>query len=121
MTQERRNAKKIIEKGIIRTEKKVYMTPLPSTYKETELSEDLNDGMKLVFRDYRKSLKQAKDPLPTREDVMEFYVLTNAKELEKNIELQGCPNDLHYKFKEVFKEYRDVFSKDIFCRPIQGF
>ena len=97
------------------------MTPLPSTYKETELSEDLNDGMKLVFRDYRKSLKQAKDPLPTREDVMEFYVLTNAKELEKNIELQGCPNDLHYKFKEVFKEYGNVFSKYIFCWPSLGF
>ena len=33
------------EKGIIRTGKKVYRPPLTSTDKETELSEDLNDGM----------------------------------------------------------------------------
>ena len=33
------------EKGVINTGKKVYRPPLPSTYKETELSEDLNDGM----------------------------------------------------------------------------
>ena len=33
------------EKGVIYTGKKVYMPPLPDTYKETELSEDLNDVM----------------------------------------------------------------------------
>ena len=42
---------KIIEKGVMSTGKKVYRPPLPSTYKETELSEDLNDGMEWVFRD----------------------------------------------------------------------
>ena len=34
-----------IEKGVIHKGEKVYRTPLPSTYKETELSEDLNDIM----------------------------------------------------------------------------
>ena len=34
-----------IEKGVICTGKKVYRPPLPYTYKETELSEDLNDSM----------------------------------------------------------------------------
>ena len=33
------------EKGVIRTGKKVYRPPLPSTYKETELSERLSYGM----------------------------------------------------------------------------
>ena len=43
----------IPENGVVRTGKKLYRNPLPSTYKETELSEDLNDGMEWVFRDHR--------------------------------------------------------------------
>ena len=46
------------------------MSPIPSTYKETELSEDLKYDMEWVFRDYNRSLKQEKDPLPPREDVV---------------------------------------------------
>ena len=41
--------------------------------------------MQLVFRDYGRPLKQAKEPLLPRDDVMEFYVKNNTKELEKNI------------------------------------
>ena len=37
--------KKPIEKGVIHTGKKVYRHPIPSTYKEIELLEDLNDGI----------------------------------------------------------------------------
>ena len=55
--------------------------------------------MEWVLRDYGRSLKQSKDPLPTRDDVMEFDVQTNTKELEKNIKLQGCPSDLQDKVK----------------------
>ena len=39
------------EAGVICTGKKVYRNPLPSTYKETELSDNLNDGMEWVFID----------------------------------------------------------------------
>ena len=81
------------------------MPPLTSTYKEIELSEDLNDGMKWVFRDYGRSLKQSKDPLPHRNDVIKFNVRTNAKDLENNLKLQGCPSDLQEKVKEVVTEY----------------
>ena len=63
MTQGKSHAgENTIVKGVIRTGKKDYMPPLPSTYKEKELSEDLNNGMDWMFRDYRRSLKQAKDP-----------------------------------------------------------
>ena len=57
--------------------------------------------MEWVFRDYGIFLKQAKDHLPHRDYVMEFDVQTNTKYLEKNLKLQGCPSDLHYKVKEV--------------------
>ena len=50
------------EKVVIHTGKKVYRPPLPSTYKETELSENLNNGMEWVFRDYGISLKQKNTP-----------------------------------------------------------
>ena len=86
-----------------------------------ELSEDLNDGMEWLFRDYGTSLKQAKNPLPPRYNVMEFGVRDNKKELENNLKLQDCPSDLQYNVKKVVTEYWDVFCEDRFCRPIQVF
>ena len=109
------------EIGVIPTGKKVYSPPLPSTYKETRLSEDLNDVMEWVFREYMRSLKQAKDPLPPRDDVLEFNVRTKTKELGKNLKLHGFPSDLQYKVKEVVTEYWDVFCEYGLCRPIRGF
>ena len=44
-----------IEKGVIITKKEVYRPPLLSTYKETEISNNLNNYMEWVFRDYRIS------------------------------------------------------------------
>ena len=88
-----------IEKGVILSGKKFYRPPLPYTYKEMELSEDHNDGMEWVFREYGRSLKQAKDPLPPRDDVMEFDVQSNTKESGKNIKLQGLPSELQDKVK----------------------
>ena len=67
---------------------KFYSPPLPSTYKETQILEDLNDGMEWVFRDYGRSLNKSKAPLQPRYDVDEFYVQTNTKELDKNLKLQ---------------------------------
>ena len=57
--------------------------------------------MEWVFRDYGRSLNQSKEPLPPRDDVMEFDVQTNTKKLETNLKLQGCTSDLQDKFKEV--------------------
>ena len=75
------------EQGVIRTGKKVYRPPLTSTYKETELLEDLNDGMECLFRDYGRSFKKKKDPLQPRDDMMEFYVKTYTNELDQNLKL----------------------------------
>ena len=66
--------KQNVEKGVIRTRNKVYRPPLPCTYKGMEISENLNDGMEWVFRDYSISLNQSKDPLPPNNDVVGFYV-----------------------------------------------
>ena len=57
--------------------------------------------MEWVLRDYGISLKQAKDPLPPRDYVMEFYLKNNTNELENNLKLQGLPMDLQDKVKEV--------------------
>ena len=110
-----------MKKGVIVTGKKVYTPRLPSTYKETELSEELNDGMEWVLRDYRISLNQEKDPLPPRDDVIEFYVKTNTKALENNLIPQGCPSDLQDKVKEVVTEYWDVFCEGGLRSPIRRF
>ena len=70
--------------------------------------------MEWVFRDYGIPLKQAKDPLPHRDNVMELDEQNKIKKLEKNIKLQGFPRKLQEKVKEVVTEYWDVFSKDGF-------
>ena len=74
-----------------------------------------------MLRDYGISLKKGKDPIPPRDDVMEFDVQSNTKELEKNIKLQGFPSNLQDKVKDVVTECWDVFCEDGFYRPIQGF
>ena len=77
--------------------------------------------MEWVFRDYGRSLKQTKYPLPYMEDVLEFDVRTNTKDLDNNIKLQGSSSDLQEKVKEVITEYWDMFCEGVFRRPIQGF
>ena len=84
---------------------KLYRPPLPSTYKETELSYDLNGDLEWVFRDYGKSLNQEKEPLPPRDNVADFNLNTGANEFEKNLKLHGCPSYLREKFKEAVTYY----------------
>ena len=69
------------EKGDILIGKKVYRPPLPSTYNEAESLEYFNDGIEWVVRDYRTSLKEAKEPRPLRNNVMVFDVQTSTTEL----------------------------------------
>ena len=52
---------------------------------------------------------------------MEFNVITNTKELEKNLKIQGCPSDLQEKVKEVVTEYWYVFCEYLLRQPIWGF
>ena len=84
-----RNPPSPLKKGVICTGKKFYSHPLLYSYKETELSEELNYRMGRVFRDYRRYLKQAKESLPPRDYMVELDVQTNTKELENNLKLKG--------------------------------
>ena len=58
------------EKGVICAGKKFYRPLLPYIHKQTELSEDLNDGMEWDFVYYGISSNQVKDPLPHRYDMV---------------------------------------------------
>ena len=77
--------------------------------------------MKWVFIDYGRYLKQSKDPLPHRDNAVEFDVRTNAKDLEKNIKLQVWPSDLQDKVKDVVTDYWDVFFEDGLRQPTHRF
>ena len=48
-------------------------------------------------------------------------MLTNVKELDKNLKLQGCLSDSQDKVKDVVTEYWDVFCEDGFRRTIWVF
>ena len=80
------------EKGVIRTGKKVYIPLLPSTYKEKTFEKPLTMTWS-GYSDNWRSLKQEKEPLLPRDNVVEFDFWNNTKDLEKNIKLQVCPNE----------------------------
>ena len=50
-------------------------------------------------------LKQTKDLLPPRYNIVEFDMRTHAKEFNNNIKLQGLLIDLKDKVKDVFTDY----------------
>ena len=77
--------------------------------------------MELLFRYQRIYLNQAKEHLTTRDDVVDLYMRTDKKELEKNIKLQGLLSNLQVKTEEVVTDYRDVFFEDKICRRIRKF
>ena len=89
------------EKEVIHTGRKVYRPPLPSTYKKTELSDDLKNGTEWVFRDYVGSLKEAKEPLPPIDNAVEFDARNDVKELENNI---NC-RDALVTFRKISKRW----------------
>ena len=66
-------------------------------------------------------LKAGKGPLPHRNNVMEFDLQINIKELKKNLKIQVCPSNLQDKVKEVVTEYWDMFCENKLCLPIRGF
>ena len=74
--------------------------------------------MEWVLRDYRKSLKHSNEPLIPRDNVVEFGVRTNAKELYNTLKLHGRPSELQYKVEDVVTDYWDMFCEDVFCQTI---
>ena len=73
-----------------------------------------------MFRDYGISLKEEKDTLPPREDVVEFDVRTNTKDLENNKKLQGRSRELKDRVKEMVPDYWDLFCEYGSCCTIRG-
>ncbi len=107
--------------GAIRLDRKVYRTPVRSRWVTPELGEDENDGLDYIFGEHGKAVRQEKQRLPDRNDVVEFNVTTNSAELERNLKLNGCPSELQPEVTKVVKEYWDVFSEGGLSKPIRGF
>jgi len=107
--------------GVIKTPPKMYRPPLPSLYQEPVLGSDLNDGMEWMFQDGGKALKRTVKELLPRDDVVLFDAKKNTAELEKNLCLDGCPEELKPEVISLVKEYWDVFCKEGLKNPIRGF
>lgn len=99
---------------------KVYRPKPPSTYREPDLGEGLLDGV-WVHRDLRRLLKEETKELPPRDDVISFDIGQDGDELKRNLELSGCPPELHTKIRQLVREYWDVFSEGGLRKPIRGF
>ena len=74
-----------------------------------------------VLSYYRGYLNKEKDPLPPMDDVVDFYVSTDAKWLKNNLKDQVCPREFKEKFKKVVTYYCDVYCEEWFIRPIWKF
>jgi hypothetical protein len=78
---------------------------------EPELRDDLLDG-NWVSEELEKSLRKKADSLPPREDIAVFETSENLEELEWNIRLGGCPENVHGWITSVVKSYWDVFAEE---------
>eukprot|EP00957_Ditylum_brightwellii_P152652 11619605-Ditylum_brightwellii.AAC.1 len=100
--------------------RKVYRPKPTSAYREPNLGEDLLDGV-WVQGDLGKSLKEDVRELQPRDDVAEFDTANDAAELERGLQLSGCPEELHGDIKEMVVKYWDVFCGEGLRKPIRGF
>jgi hypothetical protein len=110
-------------RGLIRTGRKIYRTPLPSLYKEPEVAKDLLDGCNWLYREGGKALRKANAPLPPRDDVIQFTddPVCFQKELDKGIDLTDYPKEHHAQIHALIKTYWDCFTADGLAKPIRGF
>ena len=104
----------------IKTPPKVYRRKQESQYMGPELGDDLLDG-NWVSEELGRSLKKKSAPLPPRDDIAVFETSENLEELERNIRLGGCPENLHGRITSVVKAYWDIFAEGGLQKPIRGF
>ena len=100
---------------------KVYRPHLPSVYIEPDLAPDILDGMELLYKDYGKSLRKQKKPLPPRDDIIVFDPKLHQEELEKNLKWGECPTKQRHKILQLIKKFWDVFTPEGLRRHIRGY
>jgi len=105
----------------IHMNRKIYRPPLESVYIEPDIGPDLLDGMQILYQDYGKSLRKAVEPLPPRDDIIDFNISTHGAELEKNLNWDQCPDSAKSPSIDIIKEYWDVFCKEGLRNNIRGF
>ena len=107
--------------GTITMPPKVYRPHLPSVYIEPDLAPDILDGMELLYKDYGKSLRKQKKPLPPRDDIIVFDPKLHQEELEKNLKWGECPAKQRHKILKLIKKFWDVFTPEGLRRHIRGY
>ena len=102
---------------------KIYRAPLPSLYIEPDLAPDVLDGMELLYKDYGKSLRKKKTPLPPRDpaDILKFDPKLHQKEFDENIKWGDCPMEHRPRITKLIQEYWDIFSRDGLRKHIRGY
>ena len=74
-----------------------------------------------MFEEGGKALKKTIKELPPRDDIVLFDAERDTSELERNINLEGCPEWLQPEVINLVKEYWDVFCEEGLKNPIRGF
>lgn len=107
----------------IKAPKKVRRPPLTSQHKEPNLGPDLLESSDWLFEAHGKSLQQTDSELPPRAGAVELDASNpkGTEELERNLSLHGCPDELHEDITETIKERWDVLRKQGLRRHICGF
>ena len=88
---------------------------------EPDPAPDILEDMELLHKNYGKSLRKKRVPLPPRNDIILFDPENDQVELEKNIRWKDCPDEHKGRLLQIIKEHWDVFAEAGLRKPIRGF
>ena len=106
--------------GTIKMPPKVYRPARPSTYVEPEGLPDPSEGLECLHQPLGPSLWKERDRPGKRVDIIPFQ-LKDKKQLDKNINWEGCMEEHRHRIKHMIEEYWDVFAEEGLRNPILGF
>jgi hypothetical protein len=101
--------------------RKIYRPKLSSLYVEPDLGADLLDGMKLIHKEYSRSIRKAVDPLSARTDSITFDPSVHQKGFESNIRWGLCPLEFQDQITDIIQRYWDSFTEEGLKKHIRGF
>jgi hypothetical protein len=74
-----------------------------------------------MFEDKGHVIKEPKQPLPSRDDLIKHDPAAHTKELDSNVQWRDCPEWCRPVVRAILEEYFDVFTQAGMQRPIRGF
>jgi hypothetical protein len=95
---------------------------MQSEYKEPDMIDQELEHLELLYKDYGTAAMGQKTILTERDptDITLFNAQKHGDELKKNLNLEGCPTNLHNMVTELIKQFWDAFAEEGMMKTIRG-